>query len=203
MNAARTGSRSRTPRRRFHALHADILLVVALAAALAAAWPAVRVAAPVRPVPGGFSVSAAAEPGAAPGASVASPLVFAFGAEPDPALAPLPDTPPAPASDLASRPAWEPPAPLAASPGSAGVAGASRLALPVSSLLAGLSPATPLFSEPRPVPPAPPPAPPAEPTSVVRFRAAPDAPPIILVDAPDADASRLRELEAAAYAEGR
>ncbi len=195
----------RTPRRRFHALHADILLVVALAAALVAAWPAIRVAAPVRPVPGGFSVAAAAEPGAAPGASVASPLVFAFGAEPDPALSPLPEMPPPPPSDFARRPAWQPPAPSADPTAAAAAAtGAGpRPSLPVSSLLSDLSPATPLFSTPRPSPPAPPPAPPAEPASVVRFRAAPDAPPVVLIDAPDADAARLRQLEAAAYAEFR
>ena len=50
---------------------------------------------------------------------------------------------------------------------------------------------------------SPPPAKPAEPVAVTRFRSAPDAPPAVIVDAPGADPARLRELEAAAYAESR
>ncbi|MBQ9726723.1 MAG: hypothetical protein IJV65_04380, partial [Kiritimatiellae bacterium] len=93
MTRAAASRRRRTPRRRFHALHADVLLVLALAAALAAALPAMRAAATVRPVPGGFS-AAALPPGAGPAEDgVASPLLFAFGAAPDPARARLPDAP--------------------------------------------------------------------------------------------------------------
>lgn len=200
MAAARRTRLRRTPRRRFHALHADIALVLALAAGLAASFPPMKAAPPSRPVPGGFSAAVAATPGEAPGEPVASPLLFAFGSTPDPARAPLPDVPEPPRSALVLRPAWEPPA-AAGFP--AGPAPLVRLALPIASMLAGLSPAVPLFSEPRPAPPAPPPAPPAEPVSVVRFRSAPDAPPVVLLDAPGASPARLRELEAAAYAEGR
>lgn len=205
MSPVRSGNR-RTPRRRFHALHADILLVVALAAALAAALPAMRVASPERPVPGGFSAAVAPEgAGAAEGCSVASPLVFAFGARPDAAAAPLPAVPGAAASGIALRPAWEPFAGAAdaASAAAAAPDAGARLPLPASSLLSDLSPAAPLFSEPRPAPPAPPPAPPAEASSVARFRDGPDAPAVVVVDAPGADPARLRELEAAAYAAGR
>ena len=196
--------RRRIPRRRFHALHADVLLVLALAAALAAALPAMRAARPERPVPGGFS--AAADPGgAAPAADgVSSPLLFAFGAEPDPLRARLPDAPPPPESVLAARPAWDPPPPApSAVPAPGDGAPAGRPALPVSSLLADLAPAAPLFSARRPPPPAPPENEPAGPVSVARFRGAPDAPPAAVVDAPGADPARLRKLEADAYSELR
>ena len=195
----RSARRRRTPRRRFHALHADILLVLALAAALAAALPAMRTARPVRPVPGGFSAAAGPE-GAGPAADgVSSPLLFAFGAEPDSARVRLPDAPPPPESALAGRPAWDPPA---AVPAAAADAAPPRPALPVSSLLADLTPAAPLFSEPRPPPPPPLPEEPPPP-AVVRFRGAQDALPAAVVDAPGADPARLRKLEADAYSELR
>ena len=41
------------------------------------------------------------------------------------------------------------------------------------------------------------------PVSVARSRRTPDAPPVAVVAAPGADPSRLRAIEAAAYAEGR
>ena len=112
--------------------------------------------------------------------------------------------PPPPQSVLAARPAWDPPPPApSAVPAPGDGAPAGRPALPVSSLLADLAPAAPLFSARRPPPPAPPENGPAGPVSVARFRGAPDAPPAAVVDAPGADPARLRKLEADAYSELR
>lgn len=202
MDGRNRASRRRPPRRRFHSLHADVALVAALAAALVAALATAIPPAGGRTAAGTGGFSAAAAPvEAADGADpVFTPLAFAFGAEPDAARSALPDIPPLPVSPIERGPVWTPSPPLPT--GVAGPDAAEASVLPVSSLLSDLSPAAPLFSEPRPVPPAPPPEPPP-PVSVARFRSGPDAPPVAVVDAPGADQARLRELEAAAYAEGR
>lgn len=183
-------SRHRVPRRRFHALRLDILLVLFVAGLLVCALPSFRsLRAPAGAAPS-FPIVLFSDAPAAPVADDPfNPERIAFGEGGLPDMAELP--PPDAVSD-ALRPLPPPAPPSALGPERPAVG------LPVAALRSSLSPAPPLFARPDPAA-APSPAPAPGGTATLFYDAGSPLP-TVLVDAPGASPALVRAAEAAALA---
>ena len=192
--------RRRIPRRRFHALRIDTLLVLALVAALAFAFPsaaAFRASRPRTAPPPAIALDFApcvpSDPGTPGPSSLFSPTLFSFGAD---GYLPPDDAVPEPGAAAEARRAPSPPGRAASADEPLPVP------LPESALTAHLGPAEGLFSGPRPRParPAATNAAPARAAgSMTLFYDPGAALPTVVVDAPGLPPSEIPALEARAY----
>ena len=195
--------RRRVPRRRFHALRIDTLLVLALGAVLALAFPSGeewRASRPREaPPPETVFLLSPAPPGppdrgTAGPAGLFSPTLFSFGAD---GFLPPGDGVPEPEAAEAARKTPQPPGRAASADEPLPVP------LPESALTAHLGPADRPFSEPRPRP-APSAAAPAAAArgtgSMTLFYDPGAALPTVVVDAPGVPPSEIPALEARAFA---
>jgi len=201
LSASRT-NRRRIPRRRFHALRIDTLLVLAVGAVLALAFPSgaewrasrPRTAAPpavdLRLLPSEPSNLRTFEP-----SNLFSPTIFSFGSDD---FLPPDDSVPEPEAAAAARVAPPPPGRAASADEPLPVP------LPDSALAAHLGPADRPFSGPRPRPAAPPAsadAASARATGSMTLFYDPGASlPTVVVDAPGVPPSEIPALEARAFA---
>ena len=201
MSASRT-NRRRIPRRRFHALRIDTLLVLAFGAVLALAFPSGdewRASRPRKAPPPetAFLLSPALpgppDRGTAEPPDLFSPTLFSFGAD---GFLPNDDGVPEPEAAEAARKAPSP-------PGRAASADEPLpIPLPESALTAHLGPADRPFSgpRPRPEPSAAAPAAPARPSGTMTLFYDPGAAlPTVVVDAPGVPPSEIPALEARAF----